>query len=66
MPIGMQRGTDNFKAVLTEEDVREIYKSNAKQGKLAKKFGVSQSTISHIKNKHTWVWFTDKLDRESS
>ena len=63
---GMQRGTDNFKAVLTEEDVREIYKSNEKQGKLAKRFGVSQSTISHIKHKHTWRWLTDKIDRESS
>lgn len=66
MPSGMQRGTGNFKAVLTEDDVRVIYTSNDKQGKLAKKFNVSQSTISHIKHKHTWAWLTDKIDRESS
>ena len=61
----MKRGTGNFKCKLTEEDVREIYLSGEPQGKLAAKYHVSQSTISHIKHKHTWAWLTDKIDREN-
>jgi len=58
------RGTENFRAKLTEQEVREVYLSDENQLKLALKYGVSQSTVNHIKRKRTWAWLTDRIDCE--
>lgn len=55
----VKRGVNNIRNQLTEEDVIEIYDDNTStQHALAKKFGVSQSTINHIKKGRTWKWLT--------
>lgn len=55
-------GTKNKFSKLSEEDVKEIYFSNLSYRKLSKKYSVSITTISDIKHKIIWKWFTDKLD----
>ena len=61
---GDNKGTKNFKAKLTENDVTRIYQNKKlTQQQLAKKYHVSQSTINHIKRGRTWSWLTSKLDR---
>lgn len=65
MSVGKNnRGTNNFKCKLVEDDVKEIYLSDERQIQLADRYQVSQSTINHIKKKRTWAWLTDKIDRE--
>jgi DNA-binding XRE family transcriptional regulator len=59
---GKNRGAKNFKAKLKDEDVVAIYLSeNKTQQELAAKFGVTQSTINHIKTGRTWAWLTKTL-----
>ena len=59
---GQNRGAKNFKAKLKNEDVTFIYLSEDKtQQELAAKFGVTQSTINHIKTGRTWSWLTKNL-----
>lgn len=48
------KGSDLPQAKLSELDVFEIFHSVARQKVLAKVFGVSQGTISHIKSGRTW------------
>ena len=56
---GRNRGTKNFRNKLTEKDVEFIFtNTNLTQQKLAQKYGVSQSTINHIKKGRTWGWLT--------
>lgn len=56
---GSNRGTKNFKNKLTEQDVLEIFSdTKATQQELAERYGVSQSTINHIKKSRTWAWLT--------
>lgn len=58
---GRNRGTKNFRNKLTEKDVLYIFNDKRHtQQKLAEKFGVSQSTINHIKKGLTWGWLTGK------
>lgn len=48
-------GSRNIKAKLTEDDIREIRRCNdMKKIELAKKYGVSYSTIKRILNKSSW------------
>lgn len=47
-------GEDAPNAILTKKEIIEIRKSNLTQKELSKLFGVSQSTISLIKNKKIW------------
>lgn len=55
----VKKGTDNIRNRLTEDDVLEIYNNTElTQHGLAKKFGVSQSTINHILKGRTWKWLT--------
>jgi hypothetical protein len=62
MRPGSNKGQDNFKNKLTNEDVIFIYTNkNVSQGELARKFQISQSTISQIRNSKTWVWLTSTL-----
>lgn len=60
---GQNKGTKNFKNRLSEQDVLEIFRDKeSTQEQLAQRYRVSQSSISHIKNGHTWSWLTkDKV-----
>lgn len=57
------KGRNNPSAVLVENDVKEIKRNenNETQEELAKKYGVTQSTVSHIKTGRTWSYLDDKL-----
>jgi len=60
---GENRGAKNFRAKLKDEDVIAIYQSKDKtQEQLASEYGVTQSTINHIKTGRTWSWLTKKLN----
>ena len=55
----VKKGTDNIRNKLTEEDVLEIYNDETRtQHQMAKDYGVSQSTINHIRKGRTWTWLT--------
>lgn len=57
----VKKGTDNIRNKLTQEDVLAIYnETKLTQHAMAKKYGVSQSTINHIRKGRTWKWLTDK------
>ena len=47
-------GETSVKAKLTENEVRVIRRREYPQDLLAKKYGVSQGTISHIQSRKTW------------
>ncbi len=49
------RGDKNPNAKLTLEDVEFIRASSLKDGELARRFGVSSSTISNIRRYKTWI-----------
>lgn len=48
------KGEDNGNAILTIDIVNEIRESSMSQRKIAKTYGVSQSTVSKIKRNVTW------------
>jgi hypothetical protein len=48
-------GEKNGNARLTESDVREIRASSVSANKLAREYGVSQSTISRLRLRETWA-----------
>lgn len=55
----VKRGTNNIRNRLSESDVLEIYSNDTQtQHELATRYGVSQSTINHIRKGRTWVWLT--------
>lgn len=56
------RGKNNSANKLEENEVKEIYLSKDKNSSLAKKYNVSKTNISYIKNKKQWKWLTDTLD----
>ena len=59
---GRNRGMKNIKAILSESQVKKIFKNKThKQKELAKMYGVSQSAINHIKSGRTWHWLTKDL-----
>ena len=51
----LQYGQLNGYSKLDDSDVVEILKSKEKQGSLAKRYNVSDATISLIKNNKSWV-----------
>lgn len=53
------RGDKNPKGKLTEADVLAIRRSPLSQRELARRYGVSQPAISHIRNRATWAWLAD-------
>lgn len=56
---GRNRGMANGRNRLTEEDVLFIFNEKTmSQTALAKKFGITQAAINHIKSGHTWSWLT--------
>lgn len=50
-------------AKLTSEQALEIYTSTDKQVDLAKRFGVSQTTVSIIKRGDVWGWLTKDVEK---
>jgi hypothetical protein len=62
MRPGQNKGINNVKAKLSEEHVAAIFLNTKKTVKaLALHYGVTQSTINHIKAGRTWSWLTSKL-----
>lgn len=62
---GNNKGTSNFRSKLSEKDVIFIYTCNENdlsQTNLAKRFGVTQGTINHIRKGRTWSWLTSGLN----
>ena len=58
-------GTENFRAILNDLDVVQIYQRlqlGEKSKALAKEFGVEATAISKIKRKELWKHITDSLD----
>jgi predicted DNA-binding protein YlxM (UPF0122 family) len=56
-----QKGYNNFRAVLTESDVKGIISlllDHVSMDKIAKQYGVCKSTIQMIKEKKTWPHLT--------
>jgi len=61
---GHNKGTKNFKNRLSEDQVLTIFHdTDSTQEELASRYRVSQSTISHIQNGHTWQWLTAREKR---
>jgi hypothetical protein len=58
----MKRGQEHYKAKLTEQDVKEIYKLKGiyPQKEIARKFRVSKSAIAHILTGRTWKYLQVK------
>jgi hypothetical protein len=54
-----QRGSTHWNAKLADEDVLEIYASQHLQADLAAQFGISQATVSAIKNGKAWEHVTE-------
>ena len=56
---GQNQGEANFKNKLNRKDVMEIFTNTERtQQELADHFGISQSTVNHIKKGRTWAWLT--------
>jgi hypothetical protein len=61
---GQNQGIKNVKAKLSESAVEAIFlNTNGSVKGLALHYGVTQSTINHIKAGRTWSWLTSKLER---
>jgi hypothetical protein len=55
----LKRGTDQHKAKLDEEKVRQIraqYANGAGIARLAREHGVGESTVRHVVQRNTWAW----------
>ena len=64
--IGLSLGEGHYKSKLTIGQVIEIYQSPDKCEYLALVYSVSVSTISRIKQGHTWTHLTMHLPRPST
>jgi DNA-binding transcriptional regulator YiaG len=51
---GPPRGEESGQAILTDDAVRAIRSSNDTQRELARRFGVSPSTIRNIRHRRSW------------
>ncbi len=47
-------GSNSWNSQLTEKEAIEIYNDTNSQSIIAKKYGVSKSTVKHIKKKRSW------------
>jgi hypothetical protein len=64
MRPGQNKGIKNVKAKLSEANVTAIFLDTIKSTKaLALHYGVTQSTINHIKAGRTWSWLTKALGK---
>lgn len=55
------KGEDHGCSILTENDVINIFKSKDTYKNLARKYNISKSTISSIKNRRNWKYLTKEL-----
>ena len=53
-------GSKNPQAKLTEQQVREIYASTETQRVTARRYGVTQSLVSQIRNRQVWAHLWEK------
>ena len=61
---GRQQGENNTRAILTEQEVKEIISlllSHVSFVKIAKQYGVSKATIQMIKEKKMWAYLTKDI-----
>ena len=61
---GRQQGENNTRAILTEQEVKEIVSlllSHVSFVKIAKQYGVSKATIQMIKEKKMWAYLTKDI-----
>lgn len=54
----MSRGEAHPRAKLTGDLAMQVYSADGEQRALAREYGVSQSTVSAIKNGRNWAWLT--------
>jgi len=52
--MGKNKGVNNFKSKLTEEDVTDILTNGLTQKENAERYNVSQSLISRIRSRKLW------------
>lgn len=57
------RGTNHPKHKFTENQIKDIYFSKFNNVELGRIYNVNRVTISDIKNKKSWKWLTDTLDK---
>lgn len=57
----LAKGIKNGKNKLTEKEIKEIYKSNLSHRELARKYKITISNVSYIKNGDTWGHLTKNL-----
>ncbi len=55
-------GTKNPRAILTQEDVFEIFHSTGPAANIAAKFNVNRGTVYSIRNGHNWRHLTNPKD----
>lgn len=58
------KGEQHGNSKLTEEAVKDIYTSTGSRKEVAQKYEISIATVSAIRNKRLWSWFTDTLDNK--
>ena len=59
------RGEKQWLSKLTEDQVLAIYRDPRTQQAIAEKYGVSQGTVSAIKNGYNWSWLTGKNNEKT-
>ena len=52
--MSKNKGTQNFKSKLTEDDVKDIITNDLTQKQNSQKYFVSQSLISRIRRRQLW------------
>jgi DNA-binding XRE family transcriptional regulator len=52
------RGKGHWNSKLTRSKVIAIYQADGSQTEIAKRFGITRSTVNDIKNGYTWGWLT--------
>ena len=61
-----QKGVGHYKAVLTEDDVRAIRKSDLNLGELSRLYGISRGGILKIRRRESWKHVIDSEDFDAT
>lgn len=62
----VRNGEQNIKAVLTSEQVAEIYLSSAPSKDLAERFNINPRTVRAIRQGTRWTWLTSTLRKDGA